>query len=91
MLANQSNLVFASDSPIRVDIPTLVEWRGTQEDPAVVRLATMLRKGQEYTVISAVSVASEDQLRQAGDQYPPGIEKYLQLPDTVPDRVKAKC
>lgn len=87
VLANQSNLVFASDTPVRVDLPTLIEWRETQEDPAVVRLATMLRKGQQYTVTSLTSVASESQLRQAGDQYPPGIEKYLQLPPDVPDRV----
>ena len=91
VLANQSNLVFSSDAPIRVDVPTLVEWRESQEDPAVVRLATMLRKGQEYTVTSAVSVASEDQLRQAGDQYPQGVGKYLQLPPTVPERVKARA
>ena len=88
VLANQSNLVFASDAPVKVDVPTLIEWRETQEDPAVVRLATMLRKGQQYTVTSAASVASQDQLRQAGTQYPPGIEKYLQLPPSVPDRVR---
>lgn len=91
VLANQSNLVFSSDSPIRVDTPTTIEWRGTQEDPAVVRLANMLHKGQQYTVISATSVASEDQLRQAGGAYPAGVEKYLQLPPTVPERVKARA
>jgi len=88
VLANQSNLVFSSDAPVRVDLPTLVEWRQTQEDPAVVRLATMLHKGQQYTVTAAASVASEDQLRQAGTDYPAGIDKYLQLPPTVPDRVR---
>lgn len=87
VLANQSNLVFSSDFPVRVDVPTLIEWRETQEDPAVVRMAAMLRKGQQYTVVSAASVASEDQLRQAGDAYPKGVEKYLQLPDTIPERV----
>ena len=91
VLANQSNLVFASDAPIKVDVPTLIEWRETQEDPAVVRLATMLRKGQQYTVTSAASVASEDQLRQAGTQHPKGIEKYLQLPPTVPERVHQRA
>ena len=91
VLANQSNLVFSSDAPVRVDVPTLVEWRESQDDPAVVRLATMLRKGQEYTVVSAASVASEDQLRQAGNQYPKGIEKYLQLPPSVPERVRARA
>jgi hypothetical protein len=54
-------------------------------------MATMLRRGQQYTVISAASVASEDQLRQAGTQYPRGMEKYLQLPPTVPERVKARA
>jgi hypothetical protein len=91
VLANQSNLVFASDFPVKVDVPTLIEWRETQEDPAVVRLATMLRKGQQYTVWSAASVASEDQLRKAGDQYPKGMEKYLQLPPNVPERVKQRA
>ncbi|MCC7371736.1 MAG: transglutaminase domain-containing protein [Chloroflexi bacterium] len=88
VLANQSNLVFASDYPVKVDVPTLVEWRENQDDPAVVRLASMLRKGQQYTVTSSASVASEDQMRQAGEQYPKGVEKYLQLPPSVPDRVK---
>jgi transglutaminase-like putative cysteine protease len=90
VLANQSNLVFSSDTPIKVDLPTLIEWRETPEDPAVVRMANMLQKGQQYTVISATSVASEDQLRQAGDNYPAGVEKYLQLPPTVPERVKSR-
>ena len=87
VLANQSNLVFGSDYPVKVDVPTLVEWRETQEDPAVVRLATMLRKGQQYTVTSAASVACR--IAPAGrEQYPKGIEKYLQLPPTVPEHVR---
>jgi len=91
VLANQSNLVFSSDFPVRVDVPTLIEWRETQEDPAVVRMASMLRKGQQYTVVSAASVASEDQLRQAGDAYPQGLERYLQLPPNIPDRVRTRA
>jgi hypothetical protein len=54
-------------------------------------MATMLRKGQQYTVVSSVSNASEDQLRQAGTNYPPGVEKYLQLPPNIPDRVRARA
>ncbi|MDP8921963.1 MAG: DUF3488 and transglutaminase-like domain-containing protein [Chloroflexota bacterium] len=88
VLAPQSNLVFAADAPVRVSVPTLVEWRDQQADPAVVRLAQMLQRGQQYTVVSLTSVASEAQLRAAGSDYPPGIEKYLQLPDTLPDRVR---
>jgi hypothetical protein len=36
-------------------------------------------------------VASEDQLRQAGDAYPAGMERYLQLPTTVTERVRARA
>lgn len=89
VLAPQSNLVFSADAPVRVSVPTLVEWREQQEDPSVVRLAQMLRKGQQYTVVSFASVASETQLRAAGDDLPAGVQKYLQLPNTLPDRVKA--
>ena len=88
ILAPQSNLVFAADAPVRVSVPTLFEWRATQDDPAALRLTTMIRRGQQYTVVSWASVATEIQLRSAGTEYPPGIERYLQLPPELPDRVR---
>jgi transglutaminase-like putative cysteine protease len=88
VLAPQSNLVFAADAPIRVSVPTLFEWRQTQDDPAALRLTTMIRRGQQYTVVSAASVATEPQLRAAGVEYPSGIERYLQLPPNLPQRVR---
>ena len=88
VLAAQSNLVFAADAPIRVSVPTLLEWRGSTDDPAALRLTTLLRKGQQYTVVSAASVATEAQLRGAGVAYPPGLERYLQLPPELPARVR---
>ena len=88
VLAPQSNLVFSADAPVRVSVPTLFEWREGQEDPAALRLTTMLRKGQQYTVVSAVSNANEAQLRAAGREYPPTIARYLQLPPELPRRVR---
>ncbi|MBA2446465.1 MAG: transglutaminase domain-containing protein [Chloroflexi bacterium] len=88
ILAPQSNLVFAAEAPVRVDVPTLFEWRGTQDDPANLRLTNLIRRGQQYTVVSATSLATEVQLRTAGIEYPPGVERYLQLPDTLPGRVR---
>ena len=90
VLANQSNLVFASDAPIKVDLPTLIEWRETQDDPAVVRLATMLRKGQQYTVWSARRSPPRISFGRP-NPVPEGIEKYLQLPPTVPERVRQRA
>ncbi len=58
-------------------------------DVALVRLRRPLREGDIYTVVSAISVADEDSLRQAPTQYSPWIEaNYLQLPDALPDRVR---
>ncbi len=88
ILAPQSNLVFAADAPVRVSVPTLFEWRNGPEDPAALRLTTMIRRGQQYTVFSMASVATEIQLRAAGSEYPPGIGRYLQLPPSLPDRVR---
>ena len=48
-----------------------------------------LGPGDTYRVVSSVSRATIDQLRSAGANYPPAIhDRYLQLPDTLPDRVR---
>ncbi|MBM4464273.1 MAG: transglutaminase domain-containing protein [Chloroflexi bacterium] len=48
-----------------------------------------LKQGQSYTVVSSLSAADEDSLRAAGDDYPDWIlDRYLQLPDSLPSRVR---
>jgi hypothetical protein len=48
-----------------------------------------LKAGERYLVNSLLTKASARQLEQAGTNYPTWVtERYLQLPDTVPDRVK---
>jgi transglutaminase-like putative cysteine protease len=48
-----------------------------------------LDAGESYVATSMRSVATEPQLRSAGTRYPTWItERYLQLPDSVPARVK---
>lgn len=43
-----------------------------------------------YSVVSIVSVADEQSLRQAGSEYPAWVtERYLDIPDSLPDRVIA--
>ena len=47
-----------------------------------------LREGERYTVVSAVPDPSERRLRNAGTDYPEGIEnRYLQLPESSGDRI----
>ena len=48
-----------------------------------------LGPGDTYRVVSSVSRATIEQLRSAGSNYPAAIrERYLQLPATLPDRVR---
>jgi hypothetical protein len=48
-----------------------------------------LRRNQSYTVVSLVSGATTQQLRSAGTDYPGWVtERYLQLPRTLPERVR---
>ena len=48
-----------------------------------------LDDGDQYTVVGSVSIATEEQLRAAGGKYPEWVvERYLQTPDDLPDRVR---
>ena len=59
-----------------------------RSDIAAVRLDTPVQQNQDYTVVSAVSTASIQDLRAAGEDYPAWVrERYLQLPRTLPRRV----
>jgi transglutaminase-like putative cysteine protease len=50
--------------------------------------AEQIGEGQTYTVESRVVVASPNELRTAGTEYPDGLlERYTQLPANQPDRV----
>lgn len=88
VLASQATLVFAADQPLKVSVPAFYEYRERAEDFDALRLAVPIRRGQEYTVVSAVSGATAEQLRQAGSEYPAEVrERYLQLPRRLPPRV----
>lgn len=47
-----------------------------------------IRAGESYTVVSQRPVASTEDLRTAGTDYPEGLhQRYTQLPDGTPDRL----
>jgi len=57
-------------------------------DVLSVRPQRRLFSSDEYSVASSVSVATPQDLRGAGEEYPGWIrDLYLQLPDTLPQRV----
>ncbi len=58
------------------------------EEISYIRSDAGIDEGESYTVVSAVSQASINQLRNAGTQYPEWIsERYLQLPP-ITDRTR---
>lgn len=65
------------------DQPTTLRWHGRNE------LVRVHGEGNIYQVQSQVSVATAEQLRQVGfDDLPSGIiDRYTQLPATIPQRV----
>ncbi len=91
LLASQTTMLFAADSPERADLPTYYDYRDVPDDFVALRLTTPLRRGQQYTVVSSVSVATVNDLRSAGTDYPSWIARYLQLPRSVPARVRQEA
>jgi transglutaminase-like putative cysteine protease len=58
--------------------PEIVAWN----------LEDRLDENEAYSIVSFVSIASDDDLRQASSEYPRFItDHYLQLPPTLPERV----
>ncbi len=82
LLRDTGNLLFAAGDLIAVDQPYTVAWRAP-EDLFAATVTTVT-----YWARSAVSTASEAQLRAAGEEYPRWIrDRYLALPGGMPGRV----
>lgn len=66
--------------------------RATQvTDQGGLRAATALQAGESYTVTSEIPRHTPKKLREAGTDYPPQVrERYLQLPESTPNRVGEK-
>lgn len=85
-----SNVLFTLGEPLTASIPTKAELGSDPADVTAVRPNSRLKRGDRYTVTGAVSTAPIDRLQQASQNYPTWVkERYLQLPPTMPPRVKA--
>ena len=69
---------------------TLADVLPAQADVLSVRSPNrVIKRGETYSITSSVSLATERQLRNAGVDYPSWVlEKYTQLPDDLPQRVR---
>lgn len=63
---------------------------GASGDETAVQPGKRLRTGTQYAVVGAVAGAPIERLAVAGTEYPAWVrEQYLQLPDDLPDEVRA--
>jgi transglutaminase-like putative cysteine protease len=97
-LEQNQELIFAPPQPRQVSVPVNADIRlvpnpDNENEPyqAVSLLKSRVRIDPDagYNVVSAVTEASPGALRKDSAAYPAWItEQYLQLPNSVPDRVK---
>jgi transglutaminase-like putative cysteine protease len=88
VLASRTAVAFTPDAPLRFNVPIQLDTRGTPDDIAAVRLSTPVQQNQEFSVAAAVSTATVQELRAAGEIYPDWVrQRYLQLPRRMERRV----
>jgi transglutaminase-like putative cysteine protease len=82
--AELPNAVFAAEFPDQIwyDGSLRVDELGG------LRTDSTLTEGGVYSVISSRGAATSEELRSAGRVDAPHLERYLQLPDTLPERVR---
>jgi transglutaminase-like putative cysteine protease len=89
MLVSQQNLLFGANEPVKVSIPFQFQTGGDKSYSTAIRAVRSGQSAEKYTVTSYVSVADKAALRRAANTYPDYIrQKYLQLPSTLPQRVR---
>ncbi len=94
-----SPYLLAAGKPLAVDAPAKREIavsRQTREallvpngvDVLAIKPTDRLKPGSEYNVEADLMTSGEEALRSGSQSYPsPILERYLQLPDTLPSRV----
>lgn len=89
LLVPQQNLLFAANEPVRVTVPYQFQTGADKTYSSALRAVRGGQASEKYTVTSYVSVADKAALRRASNTYPDYIkQKYLQLPSTLPQRVR---
>ena len=89
IIVPHSNLLFAANEPQKVDVPYQFYTGADKTYSTSLHALNRSQAAGTYTVTSLVSVADKQTLRKIAATYPDYIKaKYLQLPSTLPARVK---
>ena len=85
-----TTILFGASQPLRMSLPAKVYYSSEEAalSPSLWQSNRPLRSEESYIAVSSLSIASQEDLRGAGTDYPPWVqERYLQLPDDLPARV----
>ncbi|MFQ5933253.1 MAG: transglutaminase family protein, partial [Dehalococcoidia bacterium] len=81
-----SDVVKQDNRVVRIELTRLPP---NPPDITAMRPTKTLKPFEGYKAISYISAATEEMLREAGTDYPSWVtDRYLQLPDGLPDRVR---
>ncbi len=89
---DHGDLLYSLGQPVQSSESAEAATGGAASDVNRLKPSSGLDDGDEYSVTGSVNVASVDQLRAAGTDYPDWItDRYLQLPRKLPDRVEQRA
>jgi transglutaminase-like putative cysteine protease len=89
IIVPHSNILFAANEPLRADVPYQFYTGADKTYSTSLHALNRSQAAGTYTVTSLVSVADKQTLRKVAPTYSDYIKsKYLQLPSTLPQRVK---
>jgi transglutaminase-like putative cysteine protease len=95
MVLGASRLVYAAPQPVTLGLPVQVDMDYVDAaqktiNPSVIRPLNTLEAGEEYSVLSSISVASAPFLRSVPTTYPDYAKALdLQVPSNVTNRTRA--
>ena len=90
IIVPHSNILFAANEPQKVDVPYQFYTGADKTYSTSLHALNRSQAAGTYTVTSLVSTADKQTLRKVTATYTDYIKgKYLQLPSTVPPRVRA--
>ena len=89
IIVPHSNILFAANEPQKADVPYQFYTGADKTYSTSLHALNRSQAAGTYTVTSLVSVADKQTLRKVAPTYSDYIKaKYLQLPSTLPQRVK---
>lgn len=92
-----SRLVYTAPQPVEIDLPVRSDLRYTADENApnramnisVIRPLEVIRRGESYSATSLMSIATADQLRQAGIVYPEWLSPtYFYVSPSITQRTR---